>query len=113
LDFFLEGVEDTASNAVQTAQSLAHLFKEDSVRVQAVGRSASTVLRVFNALCARPITTINDIGQRAGLSFPAATKGIERLADLGIVIERTGGRRNRVFAYDRYLQLLNKGTEPL
>ncbi len=113
LDFFLEGVEDTASNAVRTAQSLVHLFKEDAIRVQAGGRSASTVLRVFNALCTRPITTINDICQRAGLSFPAATKGIERLVDLGIVKERTGGRRNRVFAYDRYLGLLNEGTEPL
>ena len=71
------------------------------------------MLRVFNALCTRPITTINDICQRAGLTFPAATKGIERLVDLGIVKERTGGRRNRVFAYDRYLVLLNEGTEPL
>jgi cell filamentation protein, protein adenylyltransferase len=113
LDFFLEGVEDTASNAVRTAQSLVHLFKEESVRVQAVGRSASTALRAFNALCARPITTINDISQRAGVSFPAATKGIERLAELGIVKERTGGRRNRIFAFDRYLVLLNEGTEPL
>ena len=54
-----------------------------------------------------------DVGRRAGLSFPAATKGIEKLVDLGIVKERTGGRRNRVFAYDRYLVLLNEGTEPL
>jgi len=113
LDFFLEGVEDTASNAVRTAQSLVHMFKEDETRVQAAGRGASTTLRVFNALCARPITTISDASRRAGLSFPAATKGIERLVDLGIVKERTGGRRNRVFAYDRYLVLLNEGTEPL
>jgi Fic family protein len=89
------------------------LFKEDEMRVQAAGRSASTTLRVFNALCARPITTISDAGRRAGLSFPAATKGIERLVAMGIVKERTGGRRNRVFAYDRYLALLNEGTEPL
>ena len=113
LDFFLEGVEDTASHAVRTAQSLVSLFKEDATRVQAAGRGASTTLRVFNALCARPITTISDVGRRAGLSFPAATKGIERLAELGVVKERTGGRRNRVFAYDRYLVLLNEGTEPL
>jgi hypothetical protein len=32
---------------------------------------------------------------------------------LGIVKERTDGRRNRVFAYDRYLAILNEGTEPL
>jgi Fic family protein len=49
LDFFLEGVEDTASNAVRTAQSLVHLFKEDVTRIRAAGRGASTTLRVFNA----------------------------------------------------------------
>jgi hypothetical protein len=29
---------------------------------------------------------------------------------LRIVKELTGGRRNRVFAYDRYLAILNEGT---
>jgi hypothetical protein len=27
--------------------------------------------------------------------------------------ELTGKQRNRVFAYDRYLAILNEGTEPL
>ncbi len=113
LDFFLEGVEDTASNAVRTAQRLVELFKDDTARVQLVGRAASSALRVFNALCERPITTLNDLCQRTGLSFPTATNGIARLIHLGIVKELTGGRRNRVFAYDRYLAILNEGTEPL
>lgn len=38
---------------------------------------------------------------------------MEKLVNLGIVKELTGGRRNRVFAYDQYLALLNEGTEPL
>jgi Fic family protein len=113
LDFFLEGVEDTASNAVRTAQLLVELFKDDTTRVQSVGRVASSALRVFNALCERPITTLNDLCRRTGLSFPTATKGIDRLMTLGIVKELTGGRRNRVFSYDRYLAILNEGTEPL
>jgi Fic family protein len=113
LDFFLEGVEDTASNAVRTAQRLVELFKDDTARVQSVGRAASSSLRVFNALCERPITTLNDLCQRTGLSFPTATNGIARLMHLGIVKELTGGRRNRVFSYDRYLAILNEGTEPL
>jgi Fic family protein len=111
--FELEEVEDTASNAVRTAQLLVALFKDDTARVQAVGRATSSALRVFNALCERPITTLNDLRQRTGLSFPTATKGIDRLMTLGIVKELTGGRRNRVFAYDRYLAILNEGTEPL
>ncbi|MEX5217458.1 MAG: Fic family protein [Nitrospira sp.] len=112
LDFFLEGVEDTATNAVGVAQALVELFKQDTARVQAGGRVASSALRVFNALCERPITTLNDVCKRTGLSFPTATKGTEKLMNLGIVKELTGGRRNRLFAYDRYLAILNEGTEP-
>ena len=33
------------------------------------------------------------------------------LVGLGIARELTGRRRNRVFAYDRYLAILNEGTE--
>ena len=113
LDFFLEGVESTASNAVQTAQRLLALFREDTDRIQASGRSATTALRVFNVLRERPIVTLNQICQQTGLSFPTATKGMNALATLGVVRELTGQRRNRIFAYDRYLAILNEGIEPL
>jgi hypothetical protein len=38
---------------------------------------------------------------------------IETLVELGIAREITGGPRNRLFAYDAYLAILNEGTEPL
>ena len=113
VDFFLEGVEDTASNAMLTAQRLAMLFKADTSRVQSTGRAASSALRAFNVLCERPVITLNEICRRTGISFPTATKSMTNLVALGIVLELTGGRRNRIFAYDRYLAILNEGTEPL
>mgnify|MGYP001162058951 CR=1 FL=1 len=57
--------------------------------------------------------TLNEVCRRASLSFPTATKGMAVLVKLGIVRELTGQRRNRVFAYDRYVAILNEGTEPL
>jgi Fic family protein len=113
LDFFLEGVESTASNAVQTAQRLLALFREDADRVQSLGRAAASALRVFNALRERPLVTLNEVHRHTGISFPTATKGMNALVELGIVRELTGQRRNRVFAYDRYLSILNEGIEPL
>ena len=113
LDFFLEGVTMTATGAVETAQRLVTLYKEDTARVQAAGRSTATMLRVLQALHERPVLTLNEVSRRAGLSFPTASKGMVGLVELGIVRELTGHRRNRVFAYDRYLAILGEGTEPI
>ncbi len=113
LDFFLEGVEQTASNAVQTAQRLLALFREDAHRVQSLGRLAASALRVFNILRERPLIRLTEVQIQTGMSFPTTTKGMSALVDLGIVRELTGQRRNRVFAYDRYLSILNEGIEPL
>lgn len=113
LDFFLEGVEQTATNAVETAKRLLALFQKDEQKIQQSQRSASTTLRVFQVLCERPLATLNQVCERTGLSFPAAAKAMHILENLGIVREVTGQRRNRVFAYQDYLNILSEGTEAL
>jgi Fic family protein len=113
LGFFLEGVRQTAEGAVSTAQRLISLFREDRERVQGTGRGAGSALRVHDVLRERPLATLVEITKRTSLSFPAATAGMSRLARLGIAVEVTGKKRNRVFAYDRYLKILSEGTEPL
>lgn len=42
------------------------------------------------------------------MTFPTATKAMQTLVALGIARELTGQRRNRVFVYDTYLDLLNQ-----
>ncbi len=113
VDFFLEGVRQTAASAVETARRLVTLFQADGRRVQSAGRGASTALRVFHSFRQRPLLTVKAVCDRTGLSFPAAAKGIRTLERLGIVREITGRRRNRVFAYGKYLAILNEGTEGL
>ena len=113
LDFFLEGVSATATSAVDTAQRLVALFKDDTARVQSAGRAAATMLRVLHALHERPVITLSEIARRTRLSFPTSAKAMSSLMSLGLVRELTGYRRNRVFAYDRYLSILAEGTEPL
>ncbi|MCX6093835.1 MAG: Fic family protein, partial [Candidatus Bipolaricaulota bacterium] len=39
------------------------------------------------------------------------SSAMDLLAELGIAREFTGKRRNRLFVYDRYLAILNEGTE--
>jgi Fic family protein len=113
LHFFLDGIRQTADGAVGTARRLTGLFEEDRGRVQAKGRLAGSALRVHGALQARPVTTLSEVAAKTGLSFPAVTAGMGVLTALGIAKELTGRKRDRVFAYDRYLAVLQEGTEPL
>ena len=111
VDFFLEGVAETAQGAVQTAQRLLALFQQDSRRIQAAGRGATNALRVLNALRSHPVSSLKLLRTETGMSFPTAGKVMQTLIQLGIARELTGQRRNRVFVYDGYLNILNEGSE--
>jgi hypothetical protein len=113
IDFYLEGVESTASAAVAAARQLLELFHADEARLVGLGRSRASVQQCYLALRRRPLTSINQLKQLSRLSFQTASKAIETLVGLGIAREITGGRRNRLFAYDAYLAILSEGTEPL
>ncbi len=113
VDFFLEGVAQTAAGAVDTAHRLLALFADDAAKARGLGRAAANTVRVFDALRARPIASISDLSRRTAVSYPTVARAIEALAALGIVRELTGRKRDRVFAYDRYLAVLNEGAEPL
>jgi Fic family protein len=113
LDFFLEGVLSTAAGAVETAHRLLALFREDGLRVQGLGRSAANALRVFDVLRRQPLTSIPRVVQQTGISFPTVARAFDSLERLDIVREVTGRSRDRVFAFDRYVAILNEGAEPL
>jgi Fic family protein len=113
IDFFLEGVASTAGSAVDTAHRLLALFDDDAARIRKLGRAASSALRVFDALRDRPLANMNALTDRTGASYPTVSRAVEALENLGIVREITGRKRDRVFAYTRYLAILNEGTQPL
>ena len=111
LAFFLEGVRETAEGAVETAYRLGGIFRADRAALEAIGRRAGSTLRVHEALKGRPISSLAEVCRTTGLSFPAASSAMKELVERGIARELTGGRRNRLFVYERYLGVLNEGTE--
>lgn len=113
LDFFLEGVGETAAGAVDTAQRLLTLFESDAERVRGIGRAAANALRVFDALRRRPLADVDRLARQTGVAYPTAARAVDALVNLGILRELTGRRRGRVFAYDRYIAILNEGAQPL
>lgn len=51
------------------------------------------------------------IGIQAEARQPAATRAIETLMAAGILVETTGKKRDRRFAYQTYVDRLRIGTE--
>ena len=64
-------------------------------------------------LQARPLISIASASKQLQLTVPTVTASLERLEKLGIVRETTGGKYGRLYAYGRYLDILNAGTEPV
>jgi Fic family protein len=110
LRFFLDGVRVTAEGAVTSARRLAETFEADRRRIGPEGRRAGSALRVHEALKARPVASIAVVRELTGLSFPAVSAAMDLLVRLGIAREPTGRRRNRLFVYDRYLEILSEET---
>jgi Fic family protein len=113
VNFFLEGVHGTAKGAVRTANALAALFQKDRELVLGTGLAGrASLLAAFEALRARPILNLAELAKASSLSFPTASKAIEKLSILGIARELTGQRRNRLFVYSAYLDLLTNEEIP-
>jgi Fic family protein len=66
---------------------------------------------VHEVIKARPIVSLPEIARVTGVAFPTASSAMELLIELGIARELTGKRRNRLFVYSQYLEILNEGTE--
>lgn len=113
LEFFLTGVIETAKQATDTAQRALRMFDEDRQQLRGSGRNAGSLLRVHEHLRRHPATTARRAARETGLAFQTTASAMEALCGLGLLQEITGRRRDRIFAYRRYLDLLAEGTEPL
>ncbi len=111
LDFFAEAVIVTATQAVESAQQLLQLSQDDRAKINGLGRAAASPLKVHRSLLERPITTAGWLAQETGISQASVNKALSNLEKLGIVKELTAKKRNRLFSYVEYVQIMNRGTE--
>jgi Fic family protein len=112
LRFFMQGVLEVSQQAAETASKLLALVEVDRTRIRSeLKTSASSALRVLDALAQRPMTTAKRLAEASGVTLPTALSTLANFQAKGIVGELTGGKKNRLFAYSGYLDVLNRGTE--
>ena len=114
ITFFLKGVIETANQAIETAKSILHLFTADRQKIEAIGKPSASMLIVYSYLQKFPITNAKKVVEKNKnkITLPPANKSLHHLADLGIVKEVTGKARNKIYVYQKYLDILSDGVEP-
>lgn len=110
IKFFLQAINESAEDAVKTIDELSALHDKNIHAIQSLGRARITAQRVFDYLQSHPIIDVNKTAQSLGVVFNTAATSIKRLAELGILEQTTNARRNRVFVYKDYLDILRRGT---
>lgn len=113
LEFFLDGVAETANQAFNAATRIVELFKVDRERISAASERAGSALRIHDVMQQHPYVTGGALVAQTGLTAPTVNAALVDLQRLGIVDEVTGRRRGRVFAYAAYAAILGEGTAPL
>jgi Fic family protein len=111
MDFFAEAVIITANQAVDTTRQLIDLSKKDRDKIKGLGRAAFSTLQIHRALLERPISTAGWLVKKTNISPATINKCLNHLERLGIVCELTGRKRNRLYSYNRYIEIMNQGTE--
>ena len=71
----------------------------DRARVLESGTPSVSAVRLFELLPPRPIVTVASVMRLLGASKPTATQAVETLVAAGVLVEATGKKRGRSFAY--------------
>ncbi len=112
IGFAASAVTGTVNELMITRDALTRLRRAWQERGKF--RSNSAALNALDVVPHYPVLTINRLKQVLGVSFPAARTAINHLTSLGILEERTGYQRNRIFASREALAIINRpfGAEP-
>ena len=110
LEFFLDGIAETADQAFETANRIAALLAQDRERIVAEADRTGSVLQVHDIMRTRPFLTATAAVEQSGLTMPTVNAALAQLQSLGLVEEVTGRKRGRVFAYRAYLDILSEGA---
>ena len=111
IDFFTDAVVETATQAVNTAKQLLALAEEDGQRIADMKRISGSAHLVHKSLLEHPMASPNRVQQKTRLSPATVNTCLRELENVGILKEITGKKRNRIYSYVAYIDIMNQGTE--
>lgn len=106
IKYFLVGIEQTASTAVDTLSSILQ-FKdttEDKLRSSYKSRSTNSII-LLHKLLENPYITVDEAAKICKISYNSANTLVKMMVKDNLLSETTGQSRNRFFVCHPYLSL--------
>jgi Fic family protein len=109
--FFLECIREAADDGVAVAHSLfARLDRDRKALLMAPGATIPAI-RLFEMLPRHPVLTLALAIKLLETTKPTASKAIDTLRKSQVLHETTGRQRDRVYAYQSYLDILTSDVD--
>ena len=105
LKFFLVGVRTTADKSITTLKKIIELRAKLEIKIITLGKKQLLAKQLLNYLYSHPITDAQRVADNLNVSFSTVTRLLQNFVKLKILIENTGYKRNRIFAFENYLKL--------
>lgn len=112
IEFFLKGVIETSQESIASIQAINRIKDQDTQKLMASQLSNHTqALQVLEYLFKQPFVTSNELIDLLHISKPTAGKILDEFVRLGILVSDSSKIRYRQYRYERYVEILQKGTE--
>ncbi|PCH57511.1 MAG: cell filamentation protein Fic [Legionellales bacterium] len=113
LEFFLNGILSSSKQAIKTTEDINNIFAEDFVKINTLGRARFSCAQTLEYLKQLPQISVQVLAAALEISLPTARSSLNHLVDLGVIEEVSGNKRGKIYVYRKYLNILEKGAEPL
>ncbi|MBC6445311.1 MAG: Fic family protein [Alphaproteobacteria bacterium GM202ARS2] len=105
VQFFLQGVLETAQQAVTTAVKINRLFDADQRKI--AQETTASVLSVYRPFQEKVIADTTTIVKGCRETYRTVLRHLQTLEKMGIIKEMKG-HRPKMFVYKKYLDILNE-----
>ena len=106
IKYFLEGVSQTAENSAQTLKKIIELKTDlEKNKLLSLGKRTKTANEFLYFLFHSPVITSTALQKEMKITAKTANSLIDAFIGLNILKERTGYSRNRIFVFDKYVDL--------
>jgi Fic family protein len=105
IKFFLNAVINTAEKGKATFQEILKLKNEIENIIISLGRRVENARNLANVLYRKPILNVNEAEKYLDIDKRTIRDLLNEFLKLGILEEITGFRRNRIFAFKKYIRL--------